>query len=491
MSDSRRTRTVVWLRRDLILADNAALDAAKRRGDVCLAFNLDPVLLASNRIGAPIVQAFFSALKALRADLRCRGSDLALLRGDFSSQLLALARRLGAQAVYYNEDYDPAAIARDRRTSADLTAGGLEVQSFSDHVYFGADRLRNDQGQPYRVFTPYSRKWRALHATAPSAPIASEDRLGERLLPRGAIGETSAVPRPEDFGFGSSERYPACSEQIALAGLERFLQPDGAGERYAELRDLPAVDGTSRLSAQLRAGTIGIRTCIGRAFDAAQRPKGAQIGAWINELIWRDFYQMILRSFPHVDGAPFLDAARHIAWDDDEEALRAWCEGETGYPIVDAAMRQLNQSGWMHNRLRMISASFLTKHLLIDWRKGENHFERHLADADLAQNNGGWQWSASTGTDAVPYFRIFNPVLQSKNVDPDGVFLRAWLPALARVSSKYIHAPWNMSTAVQSESGCRIGVDYPAPIVEHSFARARALAAFGAVLADRSVRPDR
>ncbi len=489
MSDSRKTRTVVWLRRDLRLRDNAALDAARRLGDACLAFNLDPALLAGDRIGAPIVQAFFSALAALRAELRSRGSDLALLRGDFSAQLVALARRLGAHRVYYNEDYDPAAIVRDRRTSAHLAAAGLEVRAFLDHVYFGADRLRNDQGQAYRVFTPYCQKWRALRAASPIAPFASEDRLDDHLLAREVIGETLPVPRPEDFGFGSSERYPVCSEQIALGMLERFLQPGGPGERYADLRNLPAVDGTSRLSAQLRAGTIGIRTCVGRAFEAVQRPKAAQIDVWINELVWRDFYQMILRSFPHVDGEPFLHAARDIAWDHDEAMLRAWCAGETGYPIVDAAMRQLNQTGWMHNRLRMIVASFLTKHLLIDWRRGENYFERHLADADLAQNNGGWQWSASTGTDAVPYFRIFNPVLQSKKVDPDGVFIRAMLPELRGVPSKHIHAPWNMPAAVQSKSTSRIGVDYPAPIIEHSIARARALAAFGPVLAKKSARP--
>ena len=483
-------RTIAWLRRDLRLDDNVALaEAARRSGAVCVAFVLDPVLLRSDRIGAPIVQTFFSALAALRALLRERGSDLALLEGDFATELSDLAKRTGAQAVFFNEDYDPAAIVRDRTVTAALTARGLDVVACTDHVYFAAERIRNDSGEPYKVFTPFRKRWRQLRDRQPQAPVASAELLAGRLLPRASVGASRDVPAPEAFGHASSAAYPACSESVARELLERFLSPGGAAERYARDRDLPALDGTSRLSPQLRAGTVGIRTCFELAFEAAQRPSGANIEKWIDELIWREFYQTILKSFPHVAQGPFLEAASAIVWNDDREGFERWCNGSTGYPIVDAAMRQLNQTGWMHNRLRMIVASFLTKDLLVHWQLGERYFEQRLADADLAQNNGGWQWASSTGTDAAPYFRVFNPVLQSKKFDASGAFIREMVPELRNVPEEYVHAPWEMPPIVQATSGCRIGADYPAPIVDHFAARDRALAAYAAVLGAKAKRP--
>ncbi|GAC1543762.1 MAG: hypothetical protein NVS2B17_23980 [Candidatus Velthaea sp.] len=254
---------------------------------------------------------------------------------------------------------------------------------------------------------------------------------------------------------------------------------------YLERRNLPAVPGTSGLSPHLRAGTLGIRTCVAAALRArAKRTQHAasNVEGWLGELIWRDFYQSLLVHFPRVAYEPFVEAAKDIAYVHDAAAYDAWCTGRTGYPIVDAAMIQLNTNGWMHNRLRMIVASFLTKHLLMDYHEGERYFEQHLADADLGANNGGWQWSASTGTDAAPYFRVFNPTLQGKTFDPGGAFVRAMIPALARVPDTYIHEPWLMPPIVAAGAGCVLGRDYPEPIIDHAFARRRAIEVYGAAL---------
>ena len=468
------------------MRDNVALaEAAGASDKVALAFVLDPALLRGERVGAPLVQAFFSALASLRAELRARGSELALLEGDFAEQLVGFAQRIGATSLYYNEDYEPEAIERDARVRAVLQSAGVAVHSSLDHVYFGADEVRTEGGAPYRIFTPYKRRWLDQLALAPRLPVRSNRASAERLLARAEIGATLELPEPEAYGHHSSAAYPSCSEAAARARLDRFLAEGGASDGYAVGRDLPAIEGTSRLSPDLRAGTIGIRTCVERAraaMEGASAQRRASLEVWLSELIWRDFYQQILRNFPHVANAPFLSAAAAIAWRDDEQNFRAWCEARTGYPIVDAAMRQLNTTGWMHNRLRMIVASFLSKDLLLNWQWGERYFERHLADADLAQNNGGWQWAASTGTDAAPYFRIFNPVLQGQRFDPEGAFVRAMLPALRSVPTKYVHAPWQMPPLVQRESGCIVGENYPAPIVDRSETKARVLAAFSAAL---------
>lgn len=446
--------SIVWLRRDLRLRDNVALyEACRASAHVCVAFVLNPPLLESERMGAPLKSVFFSALAALREDLHARGSDLALLRGDFAAELQALAKRIGANRVYYNEDYEPQAIARDEAVTAALQRQGLDVHASLDHVYFGADEVLRPDGAPYRVFTPYKRRWLDQQAVGKRPPVPSGQALNGKLLSPQAIGETNAVPQPD-------RAFPAAGESIALKRLHEFL--DGPVLQYAKERDFPALDGTSRLSPQLRAGTIGIRACIGAAFRLrADTPTSqhAGIDAWISELIWREFYQMILRRFPHVAHAPFLPQAQHIPWEKPGENFERWCRGETGYPIIDAAMLQLNTTGWMHNRLRMIVASFLTKDLLVDWRLGERYFEQHLADADLAQNNGGWQWAASTGSDAVPYFRIFNPVTQSRKFDPEGTFIKRMLPQLENVPAHAVHEPRN-------------------PIVQHEAARERALAAY-------------
>jgi len=491
-SDPIQSSAIVWLRRDLRLGDNVALMAAARSGaSLCIAFNLDPELLRSQRVGAPLVQTFFDALRALRETLRALGSDLVLLEGSFEANLVKLARDLDARALYYNEDYEPGAIARDERVTRALESAGVAVRAHLDHVYFGAGELSTDGGDPYKVFTPYKRRWLERYRIASRKPVASERAIAGRLIPRERLPHTRDVPHPQEFGHEPSRLYPQCGETYARGLLETFLRAEGPSARYATERDIPSLEGTSRLSPQLRAGTIGIRTCFERAFAALERaePAGARnIETWISELIWREFYQMILRRFPHVATQPFVPAARGIVWNDDRAAFERWCAGQTGYPIVDAAMTQLNATGWMHNRLRMIAASFLTKDLLITWQWGERYFEQHLADADLAQNNGGWQWSASSGTDAAPYFRVFNPILQSKKYDPEGTFIRAQLPALRNVPAKYVHAPWEMPPLLQAQSGCVVGSDYPFPIVDHAAARDRALDAYAAALGKLRVR---
>ena len=479
--EKRYPVSIVWFRRDLRLNDHVALmRAAEASERVVCAFVLDETLLRGQRVGPPIVQFFFESLRVLRERLRALGSDLALLEGDFSGALAALAQRVGASAVFVNADYDPDAVARDERVGRELREAGLAVHAFTDHVYFGAAEVLQDDGTPYRVYTPYRRRWEARLAAQPRPPLASEHAVLRKLLSRETIGATRPIPRPEDYGHPSSRHYPAGGSDEARALLARFLT--GGATEYAARRNVPAIDGTSRLSPHLRAGTIGIRAVVDAAMQTLER---ANVEAWIGELIWRDFYQQLLANHPRIAREPFV-GARTIPYLEDEAAHAAWCEGRTGYPIVDAAMTQLNTTGWMHNRLRMIVASFYTKHLLGDYRNGERYFEQRLADADLAANNGGWQWSGSTGTDAVPYFRVFNPVRQGKTFDPEGTFVRRMIPALRSVPPRYVHAPWTLPPLLQIEVGCTIGRDYPAPIVDHAIASRRAVEVYKRALGPQS-----
>jgi deoxyribodipyrimidine photo-lyase len=431
------------------LRDNVALAlACERSQTVALAFVVDTGLLANGRMSPAIVQCFFSALEALRSELRERGSDLAILIGAPERELPRFAHAIDAACVYYNEDYDPTAVERDRAVAAALDDVGVEMRASLDHVYFGAREVLTNDGKPYKVFTPFRTRWLTAFGDCPRGIAGSLRATNGKLLPAAEVGMTAGVPVPEDFGFTRSARYPRCSERVAHELLKSFVRE--RADEYGEARDYPAKDGTSHLSPQLRAGTIGIRTCIEGAKAAP---------AWLNELIWREFYQAIVAWFPSVTEGPFLPQGRRLRWRQADDDFEAWCEGRTGYPIVDAPMRQLNETGWMHNRLRMIVASFLTKDLLIDWRRGERYFERRLADADLAQNNGGWQWAASTGTDSVPYFRIFNPVTQGERFDPEGQFVKTWLPELRDLPPKIVHKPRD-------------------PIVDHAVARKRALAEY-------------
>jgi deoxyribodipyrimidine photo-lyase len=341
---------------------------------------------------------------------------------------------------------------------------------------FPPGSVRKADGDPYVVYTPFARTWQELPRPGAAALLPEPEAI---VTP----DELASEPIPDEPRLPDTVPF-AAGEAAARQQLDAFAT--GPIETYGQLRNRVDSDGTSRLSPYLRFGMLSPRAALvaaDEAFAAAGSEtarKGAQ--TWRNELIWREFFVHILFFFPEARDHSFREKYRAIAWRNDEAEFEAWCAGRTGYPLVDAAMRQLATSGWMHNRARMVVGSFLTKDLLIDWRWGERWFMQHLIDGDPAANNGGWQWVAGTGTDAAPYFRIFNPVSQSEKHDPNGRFIRRWLPELANVPDNFIHAPWRMSQAAQEEAGCRIGRDYPAPIVDHGEARSHTLAAYKEVV---------
>jgi deoxyribodipyrimidine photo-lyase len=460
--------TIWWVRRDLRLADNPALTAAVAEGDVVVPlFILDPSLLQSPYVGDKRLAFLFDGLRALDVDLGKRGSRLIVRRGAPVEALRQLVVETGATAIYAEEDVSPYARQRDARVAAALPlhlTGGLTVHP--------PDAVLKADGDPYTVYTPYSRTWKSLPKPDARALLPVPERLS---TPKELASEV--IPdRPS-----LSETVPfVAGEAAAQQRLEDFVAETIGG--YQVGRDRMDLTATSRLSPYLRLGMLSAQRAVVAALDAkAETETDAArrgVATWLNELIWREFYAAILFNFPEVRQHSFRPEYRELAWENAPDDFAAWQEGMTGYPVVDAAMRGLQATGWMHNRARMVVASFLTKDLLIDWRWGERHFMQHLIDGDPAANNGGWQWSAGTGTDAAPYFRIFNPILQSEKYDPDGVMIRRWVPELENVETRYIHQPWTMPEAMQQEAGCVIGVDYPAPIVDHKEARRRTLAAF-------------
>jgi deoxyribodipyrimidine photo-lyase len=465
------TTAIWWVRRDLRLTDNQALDAALAHAEqVIPVFVLDPALLDSSYVGDKRVAFLFGGLRQLDADLRARDSRLVVRHGEPLAELGAVLSEIGATRIFAEEDSSPYARRRDARVAEALPlglTGGVTVHP--------AGTVLKADGAPYTVFTPFSRAWKAL-------PLPSVRDLLDAPTRLPAVPDLSSLPIPDAPALPAAVPFP-----LGEAEAQRRLADFVGGEepaiyRYAEGRNQLDLDGTSRLSPYLRFGMVSARQAVAKALAAAGTASGAQerkgAETWLNELIWREFFVHILYHFPQVRGSSFRTEYDRIAWENDAGAFAAWCEGRTGYPVVDAAMRQLVETGWMHNRARMIVASFLVKDLLIDWRWGERTFMQHLVDGDPAANNGGWQWTAGTGTDAAPYFRIFNPVLQGKKHDPDGHFVRRWLPELARVPDRYLHAPWEMPEDVQREAGCVVGQDYPAPIIDHAWARERTLAAY-------------
>jgi len=463
------TTAIWWIRRDLRLGDNPALSAALQAASHVLPlFILDDALLRSSRLGENRLRFLLEGLRQLDTDLRQRGSRLVVRSGDPHAVLSELISSEAAGAIYAEEDHSPYARQRDARISASLP---LNLAGSAAILPPGAV-LKND-GAPYTVFTPFSRLWLGVFAAGGGAPIPPPDRLN---TPESIPGQ----PIPSMPAILQSTLFPP-GEREALRRLEAFTSGEAAGiYRYAQDRNRLDLDGTSMLSPYLRFGMLSPLQVARLAWRAIQSApdsharKGAE--TFLNELIWRDFYLHILYHFPHVLRDNFR--LEGIPWVNDPQAFQGWCAGHTGYPVVDACMRQLLGCSWMHNRGRMIVASFLTKDLLIDWRWGEKFFMQHLLDGDPASNNGGWQWTAGTGTDAAPYFRIFNPVLQGMKFDPQGAFIRRWMPELANVSDAYIHEPWKMPLAEQQEAGCRLGINYPHPIIDHAWARQRALEAY-------------
>jgi deoxyribodipyrimidine photo-lyase len=476
-----------WLRRDLRLTDNQALSAALAAGEQVLpVFILDHRLLESPYTGDKRNAFLFEGLRALDMDLRSRGSRLLVRRGDPGEVLAQLSQETGASAVFAQRDYSPFAVRRDGAVKA--------VLSVPLHLKEGVaarppEQIRKDDGEPFVVYTPFGKRWRAF------GPFRRSD-----ILPAPQVIRTPEQPNGEAIPtmpiLGASVPFIA-GEGEAKRRLGAFVAGDNAPIfNYAMLRDQPGADATSQLSPYLRWGMLSPRLAALAAYEALEWARDARsessnaddarkgADTWLAELIWREFYIAILHDFPRVRTSSFRREFNGVAWRNDDADFAAWCDGRTGYPIVDAAMRQMRAEGWMHNRCRMITASFLVKDLLIDWRLGERFFMQHLIDGDPAPNNGGWQWTAGTGTDAAPYFRVFNPILQGQKFDPTGVYVRRWLPELQHVPLEFLHEPWKMPESEQIKARCTLGAgpdaDYPLPIVDHHEARERVLAAYAA-----------
>jgi deoxyribodipyrimidine photo-lyase len=462
---------LVWFRRDLRDFDHAALHAALAACErVHCAFVFDTAILDPLPRRDRRVEFIWESVRELKASLESAGGGLHVLHGRAGEEIPRLAARLQVAAVYANRDYEPAAIERDAAVERALAALGIAFHTRKDQVIFELEELRTQTGGTFSVFTPYKNAWLKKLTPFFVKPYPVQPRA-TRLAP-------GAPPMPslEGLGFERSN-LAALGIPAGMAGGRKLF---GEFKRriagYGERRDFPALKGPSYLSVHLRFGTVSIRELAGYAW----REGGAGAAVWLSELAWRDFYFMILAGRPDVVAHAFRREYDALVFDDAPALWRAWCEGATGYPLVDAAMRQLNGTGYMHNRLRMVAASFLVKDLGIDWRRGERYFAERLNDYDLAANNGGWQWAASTGCDAQPYFRIFNPVTQSERFDADGKFIRRYLPELARVPAAQLHAPWRLAPLEQQAAGCVIGRDYPAPVVDHSAARTRTLERYAA-----------
>jgi len=447
-----------WIRRDLRLHDHAALSAATKNHDrVAVVFVFDRLILdALEDRDDKRVTFIYDSLAEIDTTLRAQGSRLIVLHGAPVELIPRLALDLKVDAVYANHDDEPYAAPRDQTVSDALKSQGQRLLTFKDHVIFERQEVTTQSGGDFRVYTPYMRAWRARLRPADTAERQVDATKIWTHLPESVPGLAPLT----DYGFEKGNLWLTPGITGGQERLQAFTQ---ALPHYGQRRDYPAIAGTSGLSVHLRFGTISIREAVRHA----QHHDSQGSTKWLNELIWRDFYQMIMSRFPEAMTTSFKPEYRDLHWPGLPEHLQAWKEGQTGYPIVDAAMRELRQTGWMHNRLRMIVASFLTKDLLVSWQDGEAHFARYLLDFDLASNNGGWQWAASTGVDAQPYFRIFNPTSQSLKFDPEGTYIRRWVPEIAHLNAKDIHAPWQL--------GLMAPADYPAPIVDHATQRALAI----------------
>jgi deoxyribodipyrimidine photo-lyase len=477
-------KSLVWFRRDLRTFDHAALHHALTSSNVVYcAFIFDENILAPLPRADRRVEFIHASLVELDAELRRLGGHLIVRHAAAAEEVPRLAAELEVDAVFVNGDYEPQAIARDNAIAAHLQLAGRQFCSFKDQVIFEENEVLTLAGQTFSVFTPYKNAWLKRMAAEPQclAPWQVEPHAA-KLAPAPA---GHALPSLEDIGFAPT-KLRALGIPTGMSGanalFENFIARIGA---YDEARNFPSVKGASYLSMHLRFGTVSVRHLVRTVNQlAASGAGGAGAPVWLSELIWREFYAMILFHHPRVVEQAFKPAYDAIAWESGraaDEAFAAWCEGRTGYPLVDAAMAQLNQTGYMHNRLRMVAACFLVKDLGIDWRRGERYFALHLNDFDLASNNGGWQWAASTGCDAQPYFRIFNPVTQSEKFDAQGRFIRRYLPQLAALDNKEIHAPWLVPFMLLEQKGIRLGRNYPEPIVDHAQARARTLERYAIV----------
>lgn len=472
-------RGIVWFRRDLRLNDQPALTAACGECDeVIPLFVFDEPLLQSHVFGSACVNFMLGCLQDVAASLASRGITLQWRRGAPVEEIVHVARAWKANVVYWNRDYEPGAIERDRVVQQQLAQIGVIVRTFKDHVVFEAEEVRSATGEPMQRYSAYRArwwtKWQAVKPTAlPVSRLLKAEKAASLPIP-------PPLPSATDLGYEPALLSIEPGERSAQKRLRRFVEDPI--HTYVTGRNRPAVGGSSILSPHFRFGTLSPRTAVHAALASltqGRRVSRPDVFTWIDELVWREFFQQVLAAFPRVIDGPFRQIpvpAPRAPGIERDRLFQAWCEGKTGFPIIDAGMRQLNRTGWMHNRVRMIVASFLVKDLRIDWQSGEWYFMQRLIDADVAANNGNWQWCASTGTDSMPEYRIFNPMLQSKRFDPKGEYIRKYVPELAIVPTDRIHAPHLMTHEEQALAECRIGIDYPSPIVDHQQARDEYLA---------------
>ncbi len=471
---------IVWLRDDLRIADNPALAAAvASKRQLIVLFVLDDETPGRWRIGGASRWWLHHSLQALTRDVEKKGAMLTLRRGRADEIVLDLVREAGVSAVFWNRCYEPHAIARDKALKEKLIAKGVEATSFSGALMNEPWTVKTKTGDPFKVFTPF---WRAcLQLEVRDVTPAPKKIEGfEKPLASDKLADWQLLPSHPNWAKAFGPAW-APGEAGAKRALNAFIE--NRLEHYSEGRDLLGIDGTSRLSPHLHFGEIS-PVQVRRAVEAAamHEPR-LQRGAdkFLTELGWRDFSANLLFHWPTLPQANWRAQFDAFIWNDDDAAFDAWTKGKTGYPVVDAAMRELWVTGYMHNRARMITASFLIKHLLIDWRRGEEWFWDTLVDADLGNNAASWQWVAGSGADASPYFRIFNPVTQGERYDADGAYVRRWVPELAKLPDDVIHSPWAAPADVLAKAGVELGVTYPEPIVDHAAARERALAAFAAL----------
>ncbi len=515
-------KSLVWFRRDLRDFDHAALyHALKTSSHVFCIFVFDTEILdlLENKQDRR-VEFIWESVRELKAALQKSGGDLIVLHGKARELIPQYALQANISAVFVNRDYEPNAVARDAEVAAKLAQNEIDFHSFKDQVLFEKDEVLSLSNKPYSVFTPYKNAYlkklddfylkpypvddckqnlakpitNLASSTKTPSPYRGKAGMGVDSSNVAANPHANAHPHPSPphkMGRESIEGLPSLESmgftRTNLAemrlptgmsgGAQLFADFEARMHQYKDARNFPAVKGVSYLSVHLRFGTVSIRHLARQArnhANAESQTMGAQ--TWLSELIWRDFYFQILHHHPQVAaGSAYKAEFENLPFPNDKTLFKAWCEGKTGYPLIDAAMRQINSTGFMHNRLRMVVASFLVKDLLIDWRWGERYFADHLIDFDLSANNGGWQWAASTGCDAQPWFRIFNPITQSEKFDAAGKFIRKYVPELVSCSDKEIHAPWQMSSLMQQSCNVIIGKDYPTPIVDHATQRALAL----------------
>ncbi|WOD39117.1 FAD-binding domain-containing protein [Nodosilinea sp. E11] len=458
-----------WHRRDLRLGDNVGLAAARDRTPHLIGvFCLDPGILGGDAVAPARVAYMVGCLVALQQSYAKAGGQLLILQGKPQEKIPALAKALKADAVYWNRDVEPYSRQRDTEVVDALKESGLEFRTtFWDQLLHEPGEIRTGAGDPYTVYTPFWRNWVKRSKAAPLPAPQGLKALSRQQMTAAQTAGCIDLPTAEDLGFVWTNGFPVePGEPGALERLEEFCSGNSALTTYDEQRNFPFVDGTSRLSAALNFGAVGIRTVWAAAEAAYGRSRSDEthnnIQTWQQELAWREFYQHVMYFFPELADGPYRDPLKDFPWVNNEDHFAAWCEGRTGYPIVDAAMRQLNEIGWMHNRCRMIVASFLTKDLIVNWQWGEKYFMQHLVDGDLSANNGGWQWSASSGMDPKP-LRIFNPASQAQKFDAEAEYIRQWVPELRSLDTEALVT----GKIAEGDRG-----DYPAPIVDHKLQQA-------------------